>query len=86
MPSNIEFHAQDFCEASQRRGSPAAPVNSLSDALADPHLAAIDFWQTTKVSGIGDITWPGEPFRLPGYEPPDLTPAPPLANGTGRNG
>jgi benzylsuccinate CoA-transferase BbsF subunit len=52
-----------FAEA-QRRGIPAAPVNSVADMLADPHLAAQDFWVEVDQPGLGSVRWPGPPYRL----------------------
>lgn len=58
------YTMRDFCPEAQRRGIPAAQVNSLPLALTDPHLGAIGYWQQQQVPGVGTVTWPGAPFVL----------------------
>ncbi len=41
-----------------------APVNTVAQMAADPHLAARDFLVTYDQPGLGDITVPGAPSRL----------------------
>jgi len=41
-----------------------APVNTVAQMAADPHLAARDFLVTYEQPGLGDITVPGAPSRL----------------------
>jgi crotonobetainyl-CoA:carnitine CoA-transferase CaiB-like acyl-CoA transferase len=39
-----KYGKQEFADETQRRGIPVCPVNSVTDLLADPHLAATDGW------------------------------------------
>lgn len=41
-----------------------APVNTVAQMAADPHLAARDFLVTYDQPGLGDVTVPGAPSRL----------------------
>ncbi len=41
-----------------------APVNTVAQMAADPHLAAREFLVTYDQPGLGEITVPGPPFRL----------------------
>ena len=47
----------------QRRGVTIAPVNDLDAVLADPQLAAHDFWQDFEIDDEL-VRAPGPPFRL----------------------
>jgi benzylsuccinate CoA-transferase BbsF subunit len=58
------YPADEFCREAQARGVPAAPVNSASDVLRDPHLAAVGFWRDAELPGLGRVRLPGPPFRL----------------------
>ncbi|HJQ84141.1 MAG TPA: CoA transferase [Candidatus Binatia bacterium] len=64
---------QDYCreqsvaelyEAAQRRRIPFAPVSTMGDLLASPHLAARGFFVTPAHPVAGPVTMPGAPYRL----------------------
>jgi benzylsuccinate CoA-transferase BbsF subunit len=59
-----QYGADEFCVLAQARGVPAAPVNSATDTLKDPHLAAQDYWVDIDQPGVGRIRWPGAPYKL----------------------
>ncbi|MDG2112609.1 MAG: CoA transferase, partial [Actinomycetota bacterium] len=52
----------------QAQQTPAGPVASLQDTLADPQLDARGFW-ARPVQGRPDAVMPGVPFRVPGATP-----------------
>lgn len=58
------YMADDFCVEAQRRGLPATPVNGIADILRDPQLQAVDYWQRQEHPGLGEVIWPGPPYRL----------------------
>ena len=58
------MRAQEFCAEAQRRGIPAAPVNSLADTLRDHHLEAIGYWDDRVDAEGRTVRWPGAPFTL----------------------
>ena len=62
------YDADGFCREAQRRGIPAAPVNSAGDVLRDPHLAATGFWRDADLPGFGRVRLPGPPFRISSAE------------------
>jgi len=67
---------QEAVAAAQELRIPAAPVLSLPEVLAHPHLEEQGFWQ--EVAGPqGLLRLPGPPFRL-GAPPGPLAPAPAL--------
>jgi len=43
---------------------PFAPVNSVEDLLADPHLQAVGFWQAMQHPTEGQLTLPGIPVHF----------------------
>jgi crotonobetainyl-CoA:carnitine CoA-transferase CaiB-like acyl-CoA transferase len=43
---------------------PFAPVNSVDDLLADPHLRAVGFWQAMQHPTEGPLTLPGIPVHF----------------------
>ncbi|MBL8381876.1 MAG: CoA transferase [Burkholderiales bacterium] len=43
---------------------PFAPVNSVDDLVADPHLAAVGFWQSMQHPTEGSLRLPGYPVRF----------------------
>ncbi len=64
---------QDWCreqsvgelyEAAQRRRVPFAPVSTMGDLLASPHLAARGFFATVEHPRAGAVVMPGAPYRF----------------------
>jgi crotonobetainyl-CoA:carnitine CoA-transferase CaiB-like acyl-CoA transferase len=64
---------QDWCreqsvhalyEEAQRRRVPFAPVSTMGDLLASPHLKARGFFATIAHPVGGAVTMPGAPYRL----------------------
>ncbi len=52
----------------QAQQTPAGPVSSLQDTLADPQLEAREFW-ARPLSDRPDVVMPTVPFRVPGATP-----------------
>ena len=55
---------QELYEAAQRRRIPFAPVSTMGDLLASPHLRARGFFVTLEHPAAGPVTMPGAPYRL----------------------
>jgi benzylsuccinate CoA-transferase BbsE subunit len=73
---------EELYEAAQRRRIPFAPVSTMGDLLASPHLKARGFFVTLDHAAAGPVTMPGAPYRL-GATPWALrTPAPCLGQHT----
>lgn len=56
----------EWAAAFEKAELPFAVVNSLEDLVADPHLAAIGFWQKFEHPTEGILTMPGIPVTLTG--------------------
>jgi crotonobetainyl-CoA:carnitine CoA-transferase CaiB-like acyl-CoA transferase len=54
---------QELYEAAQRRRVPFAPVSTMGDLLASPHLRARGFFATMGHPVAGRVTVPGAPYR-----------------------
>jgi crotonobetainyl-CoA:carnitine CoA-transferase CaiB-like acyl-CoA transferase len=67
--------------AAQQRRIPFAPVSSMSDLLASPHLAARGFFATLEVGGAR-VTMPGAPYQLSATPCTMRRPAPRLGEHT----
>ena len=77
-----EQSVQELYDAAQRRRVPFAPVSTMGDLLASPHLAARGFFATLAHPVAGNVTMPGAPYKL-GATPWTLrTPAPCLGQHT----
>jgi len=77
-----EQSVQELYDAAQRRRVPFAPVSTMGDLLASPHLAARGFFATLAHPVAGSVTMPGAPYKL-GATPWTLrTPAPCLGQHT----
>ena len=77
-----EQSVQELYDAAQRRRVPFAPVSTMGDLLASPHLAARGFFATLAHPVAGKVTMPGAPYKL-GATPWTLrTPAPCLGQHT----
>ena len=60
------WERHELAAALQAAHVPASPVQSSSDLLEDPHLAARDFWRRLSHPVIGAMTTPSAPFRHDG--------------------
>ena len=60
------YTKQQFFEEAQRRGIPAAPVNSLDDLLVDPHLQATEAWRDVDDPVLGRVRHPRPPISFDG--------------------
>jgi succinate--hydroxymethylglutarate CoA-transferase len=58
-------------------GVPCGPINSVADALDNPHTAAREMVRTVKHPKAGDLRMLGIPFRM-NRTPPSIRRAPPL--------
>ncbi len=58
-------------------GVPCGPINSVAEALTDPHTLARDMVRTVKHPTAGDLKMVGIPFRFSGT-PANIRRAPPL--------
>jgi crotonobetainyl-CoA:carnitine CoA-transferase CaiB-like acyl-CoA transferase len=54
-----------FIEA-QRRGIPSSPINSLAEALEDPHMKAVGGWGDVPLDGSGAVRMPRGPLAFDG--------------------
>jgi benzylsuccinate CoA-transferase BbsE subunit len=54
----------ELYEAAQQRRIPFAPVSTVGDLLASPHLAARGFFATLTVPTAGPVPVPGAPYRF----------------------
>lgn len=72
------YTKQEIFEEGQRRGISITPVNRLEDVLADPHLAAREWWHTIDDPVLGKKRVGGAPYRL-SATPWKTGPAPKLA-------
>ena len=48
----------------QQRRIPCFPVNTISDLLSDPHLEAREFFLPIDHPAVGELLYPGVPYRL----------------------
>ena len=55
---------QELYEAAQRRRIPFAPVSTMGDLVASPHLRARGFFVTVEHPAAGPVTMPGAPYKL----------------------
>jgi crotonobetainyl-CoA:carnitine CoA-transferase CaiB-like acyl-CoA transferase len=60
------YTKQEFFVEAQRRGIPVAPVNSIADLVADPHLEATHAWRFVDDPESGSIRYPRPPIRIDG--------------------
>jgi len=59
-----EQSVQELYDAAQRRRVSFAPVSTMGDLLASPHLAARGFFATLAHPVAGNVTMPGAPYKL----------------------
>ena len=53
------WNKQDLFHALQRAGVCAAPLNDPLEAMADPHLDAVGFFEQQAIAGVGAHKYPG---------------------------
>jgi crotonobetainyl-CoA:carnitine CoA-transferase CaiB-like acyl-CoA transferase len=87
----LQVFLQDWCreqsvaelyEQAQRRRVPFAPVSTMGDLLASPHLRARGFFVTLDHPVAGRVTMPGAPYRLAATPWTLRAPAPTLGQHT----
>ena len=66
-----------WIEKLRAAGVPCGPINSVAEALTDPHTLARDMVRTVKHPTVGDLKMVGIPFRFSGT-PAMIRRAPPL--------
>ena len=66
-----------WIEKLRAAGVPCGPINSVAEALTDPHTLARDMVRTVKHPTVGDLKMVGIPFRFSGT-PALIRRAPPL--------
>ena len=66
-----------WIEKLRATGVPCGPINSVAEALTDPHTLARDMVRTVKHPTVGDLKMVGIPFRFSGT-PGAIRRAPPL--------
>jgi crotonobetainyl-CoA:carnitine CoA-transferase CaiB-like acyl-CoA transferase len=59
-----EQSVAELYEAAQQRRVPFAPVSTMGDLVASPHLRARGFFVTLAQPCLGDVTMPGAPYRF----------------------
>jgi len=59
-----EQSVADLYEAAQRRRVPFAPVSTMGDLVASPHLRARGFFATIDHPVAGSVEMPGAPYRM----------------------
>jgi len=67
----------DWIEKLRAAGVPCGPINTVAEALNDPHTLARDMVRTVGHPKVGDFRMVGIPFRMNGT-PPSIRRAPPL--------
>ena len=77
-----EQSVQELYEQAQRRRIPFAPVSTMGDLLASPHLRARGFFVTLAHPVAGTQTLPGAPYRMSTTPWPLRAPAPCLGQHT----
>jgi len=73
---------QELYEEGQRRRIPFAPVSTMGDLIASPHLRARGFFATLAHPVAGPVTMPGAPYHLSATPWQLRTPAPTLGQHT----
>ena len=74
-----------WIEKLRAAGVPCGPINTVAEALTDPHTLARDMVRTVKHPTVGDLKMVGMPFRLSGT-PASIRRAPPLLGPAYRRG
>jgi crotonobetainyl-CoA:carnitine CoA-transferase CaiB-like acyl-CoA transferase len=77
-----EQSVEELYRAAQRRRVPFAPVSTMGDLLASPHLRARGFFATVAHPVAGAVTMPGAPYTLSATPWTIRSPAPTLGQHT----
>jgi crotonobetainyl-CoA:carnitine CoA-transferase CaiB-like acyl-CoA transferase len=67
----------DWIETLRAAGVPCGPINTVAEALTDPHTLARDMVRTIRHPKVDELRMVGIPFRMNGT-PPTIRRAPPL--------
>ena len=59
----LSLSSLEMFQEGQRRGIPVTPVSTIAGLRADPHLDAVDFWESVELPSGGEAVAPGPPFR-----------------------
>ncbi|MEE3284954.1 MAG: CoA transferase [Planctomycetota bacterium] len=68
--------ASEWLQRLSKSGIPSAPIRSIADVVADPHLASREMWHTMDDGQGGELLTAGSPFRMNDTAPP-LSPTTP---------
>ena len=61
--------SDDWLAACNRLGIPAAPIQSIDELIADPHLADVGFYTRLHDASLGTVLMPGVPLLFGGERP-----------------
>jgi CoA:oxalate CoA-transferase len=69
----------EWLAALEAAGVPCGPINDVAEVMADPQVAARNMVIRVIDEGVGEISMPGNPIKLSGFEDPSSrAPAPAL--------
>ncbi len=64
IPWCMERTKREIVQTFQAKGLPVAPVNSIADLMADPHLEVRGFFRAVTHPIVGSARYPGLPFQM----------------------
>lgn len=64
IPWCMQRTKREIVQTFQARGLPVAPVNSIADLMADPHLEVRGFFREVTHPVVGAARYPGLPFQM----------------------
>jgi len=62
--------ASDWLETLSAAGIPSAPIRSIEQVVADPHLESRQMWHMMSDGPNGSFLTAGSPFHMNGFPPP----------------
>ncbi len=62
--------ASEWLQRLATAGIPSAPIRSIAEVVADPHLASREMWHTMDDGQGGELLTAGSPFRMNDTAPP----------------
>ncbi len=62
--------ASDWLETLSAAGIPSAPIRSIEQVVADPHLESRQMWHMMNDGSAGSFLTAGSPFHMDGFPPP----------------